>query len=725
MLWSDVNVSGTTRRSTCCVRELIAIEFQQLLVVFSAVVVAGGLAAGGQDFGRLSQPVQARVGDYDVHAYGPYDVLSVSPTYFPDRPLQQGNNQARRKILPKKSWEIRSNYIGLTTTRLPSSMAAEIEPRNPVFFIDENESTAGFAGLPDGNPASARARVRVLLPSVTVVRSVALSPQRGSKVPKGINIDIHRWERWDRDQPEEAGTWTTVFQQEGRPASAHARSTNTAPAVHQPEVISSNDSAAQSTAFVCEFPPVEAREIWISSPEDVDLGEVRVLDVRGRNVASIAAGGTVAVSRRSHLFWLDEDKQRHLWPMTYDLGVKWVRVNYYLTPLIWPYVERARGLYRIDPYTKAILREAAQNGVVINLTLGPPEHPLYTAASREVQIKAFCDYVRFMVREFRDFVSYFEVFNEYYNQDAFDPGKSGDFERSAKEYAEFALPAVRVIREESKGAKIILCGPCPLAVDWIDAALATGLAPLVDVISWHPYQLTEPPEALDRPRHPWAGAELTRYEDAVRYLQDLASRRGFRGTYQANEAGAYAIHQMRSTALVSAKYMARSLVLHSSLGVPVFWNETVSLLRPAWQPFFWLGQPDVQPDYSYYVLRTLSTVMDGAEPVRSSGVIDVQPAPKSGEIESRLFSDHAGNLLLALWRPVRSADQDQSEAVPCNVRVRGFSARSAIGFELFNGEEQELAFQQDSLDVTLDGLLVRDYPLFVRLVTRGASAARN
>ena len=716
MRWSDARVSRTLRRTSCCIRRLISNESLQLYTVFSVMFLASGLEAGGQDVGRLSQPVQAQVGGHDVQAFGSYDVLSVSPTYFPDRPLQQGNDQARRKILPKKSWEIRSNYNGLTTTRLPSSMAAEIEPRNPVFFIDENDSTVGFAGRPDGNPATARAYVRVLLPSVTAVQSVVLTPPPGGGLPARFTIDIHRWERWDRDQEDQKGTWTTVFRQEGQPTPARAKAANTAPAVHQPEETDASGSEAESRALVCEFQPVEAREVWISGPEDMELAEVRVLDIRGRNVASIAAGGTVAVSRRSHLFWFDEDRQRRLWPMTYDLGVKWIRVSYYLTPLIWPYVERARGVYLIDPYTKAILREAAQNGVVINLTLGPPEHLIYTAASREVKIKAFCDYVRFMVREFGDFVSYFEVFNEYYNQDAYEPRKSGDFERAAREYSEFALPAVRVIREESKGAKIILCGPCPLAVDWIDAALATGLAPLVDVISWHPYQLTEPPEALDRPRHPWAGVELTRYEDAVRYLQDLARRRGFRGSYQANEAGAYAIHAMRSTALVSAKYMARSLVLHSALRIPVFWNETVSLLRPAWQPFFWPGQPDVQPDYSYYVLRTLCTLMDGMEPVRKDGVLDVNPASQSEEIESRLFSDRAGSLLLALWRPLRSGDQ--SEAVLCGVRVQGFSARSALGFELFNGEKQELVFQQDRLGVHVDGLLVRDYPLLVRLEPR-------
>jgi hypothetical protein len=684
------------------------------------------LVYAGQNPRQLGWPVQARLNGSAVYAFGPYDVLSVSPTYFPDLPLQEGNNRTRQKIMPKKSWEIRSNYIGLTTTRLPSSVAAELEPRNPVFFIDENTATVGFAGRPDGDPAAARAYVRVLLPSVTTIQAVALVPPRGRRVPAGITIAVHRWERWDRSQPDEAGTWTTVYRQESQTSPGEARETNTAPAVYRPEETAARGSEPESSTLLCELQPVEAREIWISSPEDVELAEVRVLDVAGRNVASIAAGGTITVSRRSHLFWFDEDHQRHLWPMTYDLGVKWIRVNYYLTPLIWPYVERRRGVYQIDPYTKAILREAAQNGVTIALTLGPAEHPLYASASREVQVKAFTRYVRFMVREFKDFVSHFEVLNEYYNQDAYGPGKTGPLASAAREYAQFALPAMQAIREEAPDAKIILCGPCPLAVDWIEAALATGLAPLIDVISWHPYQLTEPPEALDRPRHPWAGPELTQYDDAVGYLRTVARKRGFRGAFQANEAGAYAIHEMRSTALVSAKYMARSIILHSALRIPVFWNETVSLLRPAWQPFFWPGQPDVQPDYSYYVLRTLCTLMDGMEPARKKGVLEVIPASGSAEIEGRLFSDRAGALLVALWRPVPSGDQ--SEAVRCDARVGGFTARAAVGMELFNGEEQELVFQQTRLGVHLDGLWVRDYPLLIRLEPRetgGASAGRR
>jgi hypothetical protein len=250
-----------------------------------------------------------------------------------------------------------------------------------------------------------------------------------------------------------------------------------------------------------------------------------------------------------------------------------------------------------------------------------------------------------------------------------------------------------------------------MGVDWIQAALSDGLAPLVDVVSWHPYQLTEMPEALDRPRHPWAPPEITSYEDAFRYLRRVARARGFRGTFQANEAGAYAIHRMRSTALVSAKYMARSMILYSSLQVPVFWNEAVSLMRPAWQPFFSPGQPDVQPDYSYYVLRVLSTLMNGMEPSQANIGTEIATPEESGRIEHHLFVDSRGRLLLALWRPLPGSET--MGAVSLSVELKGAFASSANGIELFNGEEQELSIQTTPGGTKLDGLLVRDYPLLV------------
>lgn len=255
--------------------------------------------------------------------------------------------------------------------------------------------------------------------------------------------------------------------------------------------------------------------------------------------------------------------------------------------------------------------------------------------------------------------------------------------------------------------------PCPRGVDWIEAALHAGLAPLVDVISWHSYQLTETPEALDRPRHPWAGPEITGYEDAVRYLQKVARQKGFRGTFQANESGAYAIHRTRSAALVSAKYLARSLVLHSALGVPELWNEPVSLLRARLAALF-LSRPEGD-SARLLLLRPARAVhaIDGMQPAPKGIEAEVEGAETAGKIELRLFQDSQGRLLIALWEPVPGSER--LEAVPLNVLVRGFSASRAAGVEIFDGEEQELEFQRVAAGTQLEGLMVRDYALFVLL----------
>ena len=162
-------------------------------------------ASKAQAFSKEAWPVEANVAGHNVFASGSFDVYSVSPTYFPNLEMQLGNTSARRKIKPKKSWEIRSSYIGLTTTRLPSSRASKIEPYRPISFIDDDPSTIGFAGRPDGDPTTTRAFVRILLPSVTSIQSVVLVPAPGRGIPSSFAVRVHRWKLWSRSQPEEQG----------------------------------------------------------------------------------------------------------------------------------------------------------------------------------------------------------------------------------------------------------------------------------------------------------------------------------------------------------------------------------------------------------------------------------------------------------------------------------------------------------------------------------------
>lgn len=646
---------------------------------------------------------------YPIYSYGQFDVYGVNPTYFDALQIQKSNVNPFKKIEPKKSWEIKSNLIGITPTRLPSSRAGEVEPFHPLHLIDGNPATQGFAGRPQGDPEITHAWVRIDLPRTTKIKSVSLLPRSGNAgYPSDLTVRVSRWELWPQQNE-----WQVVYHAKDNKSVPMPAVRNTAPAVYEPV----RETGSRGGWITYGFEPVDAREVWITSPDDFYLSEIEVKDADGNNVALVSKGAGISVSKGAYLYWLSENTQREMWPLNYDLGIKWLRVSYYLSPLIWTFVECEKGKYKIDPYTDQIVTEASKHGIEVCLTLGPNQNSLYK--TEEEQVEAFTKYVRFMVNHFKGRVRYFEILNEYYNQDSFGPGKSGPYERVADTYVKFAIPAAKAIKQEYPQAKVILVGPCPLAVDFIETALKKGMAPLVDVITWHPYSFRKDtdgwyePEELDRPRSPWAGPEIKTYDDSVRYLKTVASKYGFKGEFQANETGAYAIHQNRTTALISAKLMARSLTLHTYLNVPVFWNETTSLMRPAWQPFWDPAEPVMKPDYSYYVMRTLCTLLDSVKPVSAGFSIKCS----DDRIEKCAFKCPNGDMLISFWirEKSRGLGIDDYPAKEADVFIPGIKADKAVGYELLNGQEQALNVSSDDKGTHIQGLLVRDYPLIIRI----------
>ncbi len=662
---------------------------------------------------KLPRPVRTMVDGHKVYAYGEFDVYEVSPAYDEALIVQKGNANPWRKIRPKKSWEIKSNFLGLTPTRSPSFYAAELEPHAAPFFVDGNPATVGFAGRPLGNPTVARAWLRIDFPRPVKISSVALvSRPDGKGMPASFTVRTYLWDLWQTVSPDRK-EWYAVVSVEDGVHQPVPRPRNTAPNVYKPEQ-SSGSSGAKRVAY--RFDPILAREVWLTSPDDFYLAEFEVHDETGANIALISRGCGATVSCEQYLFWLSEQTQASLWQMHYDLGIKWIRENYYLTPLIWRYVERERGIYRVDPYFDYLITQSRDCGIELCLTLGGPDNPCYGEGESP---EAFANYCRFMVKHFKGRVRYYEILNEYYNQDSFGKGKQGPVEASADRYVRLALPAARAIKDADPDAKIILCGPCPLVADWILSCLKKGMVKHADVLSWHPYSFPKdtdedyPPEELDRPRSVWAPAEVKTYADSVNYLRREAAKLGFRGTLMANEAGAYAIHADRTSNLIAAKYLARSAVLHTALGVPMFWNETTSLMRPSWQQFFRPGAPDLKPAQSYYILRTLCTLLDGAQ---VEG-LRFQPVTPVDRIEKYGFSLPGGAKLLALWVRERSRKHrfDDYEGIGIDLEISTRQPRRIAGIDLLNGREQDLAFTSENGRIIVPNLVLRDYPLMLRI----------
>jgi hypothetical protein len=659
---------------------------------------------------REPRPVRARDGEWPIHAYGDLDVLSVSPTYEPLLVLQKRCSSPWKAVRLRKSWEISSNYLGLTPTRLPNSIEPEFAPNAAARMIDGDVRTYGVACVPLGDPAIARAWVRVTLPRPATLSCVRLIPPPDTSpvaAPANFEIRLIDWDLWESE-----GKHAVVYRAEGGqdhrlPARAPQDPGATAPAAYRPP---GPAGPSRGGPLECRFAPARAREVWITSDADFALAEIEAIDAEGRNLARLSSGAGITVSAEPRLFWLDQSTHDALWLMQFDLGIKWLRISYYLSPLIWPFVERQRGVYTVDPHTDRAVSAASENGIEVCLTLGPADHPG----------ESYEEYVRFMVGHFRGRVRYYEILNEFYNQDAFGPNVRGPVEKAVEAYCAVALPAARMIRRTDPGAKIVQCGPCPLAADFILGCLAKGMAEYADVVSWHPYSFSKDtdqdygPEHLDRPRHPWAPASVRTYADAVVYLRREAAALGFHGELHANECGAYAIHADRTSQLIAAKYLARSAVLHTALRVPMFWNETTSLLRPSWQPFWGHHGQSFTPAYSYYVLRTLCTVLDGAEPCTVR--VELHARGEEG-IEHHAFRLPSGALLVALWVPARSRARrlDDYEGMVTSITLEAAAPERVIGIDLLNGREQELGFRAGAGVVSVGDLVVRDYPLLLRL----------
>ena len=103
-------------------------------------------------------------------------------------------------------------------------------------------------------------------------------------------------------------------------------------------------------------------------------------------------------------------------------------------------------------------------------------------------------------------------------------------------------------------------------------------------------------------------------------------------------------------------------------------------------------------------------MLDELEPAQFEFTIDRAP----NNLEAFALKSPDG-LALALW--LGGHAHDRCEEVAVDVRLNS-SCRRAIGYDPLNGVSQQLSVTQDGTDVCLAGILVRDWPLIIRLVNQ-------
>ena len=378
--------------------------------------------------------------------------------------------------------------------------------------------------------------------------------------------------------------------------------------------------------------------------------------------------------------------------LVYTTGFKWVRIQ-----SLTEFWESNRvdlktfTLESIPPSVDSVISEYAANNVnvVLDLWMGAGLRPYGTTFQSEEEISRFSDYVRFIVSHFKGRIGYYEIWNE-----------PGDI--TVPNYANLVRRVVPIIREEDPGARIIIGavfgsweGGYPgygdyqrfhLAVDYLNELLLSGVAPLVDGISWHPFYDNIPSDPYYQD-----------YPQILKGIKELAASQGFTGEYFADEIlwrtepesapGWYGGPPV--SPLVAAKLYTRAIALHRGLGV----NITISTgFQHALAP-----------------IHNLNDTLTGAEPTDMT----LSVAGEAANMRQYAFSLPNGEKLVAMWTNGEAVEDDPGASA--TLTFPNTSAEKVIGIDVLHGFEQELIIETMDGNLVIRDLLVKDYPIILRL----------
>jgi hypothetical protein len=385
------------------------------------------------------------------------------------------------------------------------------------------------------------------------------------------------------------------------------------------------------------------------------------------------------------------------WSFTHvrDLGLKWVRTS---VDVMEYNQAQSLGLYsqpKINACQDEVVSALAANDVTIMHVIVFWDESLHVGENypryrKEEEIQPYLDYARLVVRHFKGRIQYYEILNEPVNGPPQQHVELAD-------YINLIRRVVPVIREEDPEAKIVVGGATDLRADYsrdyFFGVIQSDIMPLVDGVAIHPMYGVSP--QYDELRQYYYD-----YPSLVQEIRDIASAHGFSGEYFAEEMSwrtsinPNPYEPWEYSAPVAAKYYARGIVMN--LGMDV-WAGIAGELY------------DTIPPVAR-VVQNLSTVMAGASPFSLS--LEIQS--EATNIMSYAFSLPNGDTLVALWTNGTAVDDDPG--VNTTLTIPGLSARKVVGIDVLNGFEQELITETKNGNLVIRNLLVRDYPIILRLI---------
>ena len=390
-----------------------------------------------------------------------------------------------------------------------------------------------------------------------------------------------------------------------------------------------------------------------------------------------------------------------------SIGLKRVRLA--INGFSWNVINWEKPELVIDPDDDDVITSIAENDITMTYVLNFWDKAWCAEGNtlpcprfkNEGEIQRYLEFVRFIVRHFKDRVEYYEIWNEPdmgWDETNIEPCIQAI---DVDDYINLVRRVVPVIREEYPEAKIVVGSTMPQVEpgsrDYLLGILRSDVMPLVDVIAWHP--------GGPAPDHEFWRDYYYNYTSLVQEIMDVASDHGFTGEYTADEMVWWTQEDFpyyepwTYTNVAAAKYYARMIITHLGMDVTV---------KP--------GGISQNRRLSFSTIQNLCTLFAGSQP--TSLPVTIQGA--AADIHSYAFSLSNGDELFALWTDGPAMDSCQgSEA---NLTIQSLSKQHVMGIDVLEGVQQPLLTEMTDGSLTLNNIILRDYPLILRIYDKRSSS---
>jgi hypothetical protein len=110
-------------------------------------------------------------------------------------------------------------------------------------------------------------------------------------------------------------------------------------------------------------------------------------------------------------------------------------------------------------------------------------------------------------------------------------------------------------------------------------------------------------------------------------------------------------------------------------------------------------------------VQNLCTIMAGAKPT----TLPIEIRSEATNMRNCSFSLSNGDTLIALWTDSVAVEEDPG--VKANLTLAGFTAQEVVGIDSLNGLQKPMMTSNENGNLTIQNLIVKDYPLILRLST--------